>query len=54
MDRGEPMENGSWSGLLGMVRNDQCDFAVGSFFADYDVHDDLGVTTPYFDDFYTW
>lgn len=32
MDRGESMGNGSWTGILGLLRNDQCDFVVGGFF----------------------
>lgn len=26
------MGNGSWTGILGLLRNDQCDFVVGGFF----------------------
>lgn len=48
MDRGEPQGNGKWSGILGLLRDDQCDFVVGGFFPDYDVHDDFGVTAAYF------
>lgn len=54
MDRGEPFGNGSWSHLLGMLRNDECDFVVGGFFPDFDVLDDFGVTHAYFQDSYTW
>lgn len=54
MERGEPLRNGTWSHILGMVRNDECDFAVGGFFPDYDVHDDFGVTGTYLQDSYTW
>lgn len=54
MSRGEPFHNGSWSGILGLLRNDQCDFVVGGFFPDYDVHDDFGVTAAYLQDAYTW
>lgn len=54
MNRGEPYGNGSWSGILGMLRDDQCDFVVGGFFPDYEVHDDFGVTKTYFQDAYTW
>lgn len=54
MMRGEPYRNGSWSGILGMLRDDKCDFVVGGFFPDYDVHDDFGVTADYFQDAYTW
>lgn len=54
MDRGEPQTNGSWDGILGMLRGDQCDFVVGGFFPDNDVHDDFGVTTSYLQDAYTW
>lgn len=52
--RGEPFGNGSWSHLLGMLRNDQCDFVVGGFFPDFDVHNDFGVTTSYLQDSFTW
>lgn len=54
MTRGEPYGNGSWSGILGMLRNDQCDFVVGGFYPDYDVYHDFGVTTTYLQDAYTW
>lgn len=54
MTRGESMNNGSWSGILGLLRNDRCDFVVGGFFPDYDVHDDFGVTSDYLQDAYTW
>lgn len=54
MDRGERFDNGSWDALLGMLRNDECDFVVGGFFPDFDVHDDFGVTNTYFQDSYTW
>lgn len=54
MMRGEPHRNGSWSGILGMLRDDKCDFVVGGFFPDYDVHDDFGVTADYLQDAYTW
>lgn len=53
MSRGEPA-NDSWSGLLGMLRNDQCDFVVGGFYPDFDVYGDFGVTTTYLQDAYTW
>lgn len=52
--RGEPLQNGSWTNLLGMLRNGECDFVVGGFFPDNDVHDDFGVTAPYLQDTYTW
>lgn len=52
--RGEPHGNGSWSELLGMLRNDECDFLVGGFFPDFEVHNDFGVTNSYFQDSYTW
>lgn len=42
MTRGEPIGNGSWTGILGYLRNDRCDFVVGGFFPDYDVQDDFG------------
>lgn len=45
---------GSWTGILGRLRNDNCDFVVGGFFPDYDVHDDFGVTADYLQDAYTW
>lgn len=54
MNRGEKFENGTWGDLLGMLRNDECDFVVGGFFPDFDVHDDFGVTDPYFQNSYTW
>lgn len=54
MNRGEQFDNGSWNDLLGMLRNDECDFVVGGFFPDFDVHDDFGVTNTYFQDSYTW
>lgn len=54
MSRGEPFGNGSWDGILGDLRDDKCDFAVGGFFPDYDVYDDFGVTATYLQDAYTW
>lgn len=54
ISRGEPFGNSSWDGILGMLRNDQCDFVVGAFYPDYDVHDDFGVTTTYSQGVYTW
>lgn len=40
--------------LLGLLRNDKCDFLVGGFFPDNEVHDDFGETSTYFEDTYTW
>lgn len=54
MSRGEPYGNGSWSHVLGMLRNDQCDFVVGGIFPDFEVHDDFGVTASYLQDSATW
>lgn len=48
------MSNGTWSHLLGMLRDKQCDLLVGGFFPDNDVHDDFAVTTTYMQDTYTW
>lgn len=54
MHRGEKMDNGSWSNLLGMLRDDKCDFIVGGFFPDNEVHVDFSVSNTYFQDTYTW
>lgn len=54
MSRGEPFGNGSWSDVLGMLRNDECDFVVGGLYPDDDIHDDFAVTTPYLQDASTW
>lgn len=54
MDRGEPMDNGTWTDLLGMLRRDECDFVVGGFFPDNEVHSDFGVSGEYLQDSYTW
>ncbi|KAG4072604.1 hypothetical protein HA402_004693 [Bradysia odoriphaga] len=53
LPRGD-MHNGSWTGLLGLVRDDQCDFIFGGIFPDNDVHEDFGHTSSYFEDTYTW
>lgn len=53
MPRGE-LKNGSWTGLLGLLRNDRCDFVIGGFFPDNEVHEDFGETSTYFEDTYTW
>lgn len=54
MDRGEPMEDGSWSHLLGEVRDDTCDIIAGAFFPDQDVHASFAATDFYLQDFYTF
>ncbi|XP_037024283.1 uncharacterized protein LOC119066111 [Bradysia coprophila] len=53
LPRGD-MHNGSWTGLLRLVREDKCDFVFGGFFPDNDVHEDFGHTSSYFEDTYTW
>lgn len=38
LDRGELNEDGTWSDLLGEVRDDACDIIAGAFFPDQEVH----------------
>lgn len=52
-ERGEII-NGSWSDLLADIRADTCDIIVGAFFPDYEVHEDFGITFPYYHNQYTW
>jgi hypothetical protein len=54
LDRGELEEDGSWSDLLGQVRNDACDIVAGAFFPDHEVHRDFAATEFYLQDFYTF
>jgi hypothetical protein len=54
MDRGEPIGNGSWSHLLGEVRDDSCDIIAGGFFPDPDVHAVFAATDYYLEDIYTF
>lgn len=54
LDRGEIIEDGIWSGLLGSVRRDTCDIVAGAFFPDFEVHADFAATEFYFQDFYTF
>lgn len=54
LDRGEIEEDGQWSGLLGSVREDDCDIVAGAFFPDHEVHADFAATEFYFQDFYTF
>ena len=54
MERGEKEDDGSWSHLLGQIRDDECDIIVGSFFPDPDVHADFASTEFYLQDYYTW
>lgn len=54
LDRGELTENGTWSDLLGKVRNDACDIIAGAFFPDPEVHSDFASTEFYLQDFYTF
>lgn len=54
LDRGEPDENGTWSDLLGQVRDDACDIIAGAFFPDPEVHADFAATEFYLQDFYTF
>lgn len=55
MERGEIIEYGvGWSHLLGQIRNGDCDFIVGGFFPDHEVHNDFGPTFPIFQDRHTW
>lgn len=54
LDRGEPNEDGTWSDLLGKVRDDSCDIIAGAFFPDHEVHADFAATEFYLQDFYTF
>ena len=54
LDRGEPYENGTWSDLLGKVRDDSCDIIAGAFFPDHEVHAVFAATDFYLQDFYTF
>jgi hypothetical protein len=54
LDRGEPNEDGSWSDLLGEVRDDACDIIAGAFFPDHEVHAEFAATEFYLQDFYTF
>lgn len=54
LERGEPMEDGSWSDLLGKVREDSCDIIAGAFFPDPEVHLDFASTEFYLQDYYTF
>uniref|UniRef100_A0A182PMW1 Ionotropic glutamate receptor C-terminal domain-containing protein n=1 Tax=Anopheles epiroticus TaxID=199890 RepID=A0A182PMW1_9DIPT len=54
MDRGELQPDGSWSDLLGLMRDDECDIIAGGFNPDFDVHDEFGSTTLYLQDYHTW
>lgn len=54
IDRGEPLGNGSWDGILGLLRDDKCDFVVGGFFPDFEVYGDFGTTATYLENSYTW
>lgn len=54
LERGEPLEDGSWSDLLGKVRADSCDIIAGAFFPDPEVHRDFASTEFYLQDYYTF
>ena len=54
LDRGEPNDDGTWSDLLGKVRDDACDIIAGAFFPDHEVHADFAATEFYLQDFYTF
>lgn len=54
LDRGEPNDDGTWSDLLGQVRDDSCDIIAGAFFPDHEVHADFASTEFYLEDFYTF
>lgn len=54
LDRGEPNGDGTWSDLLGQMRNDSCDIIVGAFFPDHEVHADFAATEFYLQDYYTF
>lgn len=54
LERGEPMGDGSWSDLLGEVRQDSCDIIAGAFFPDPEVHLDFAPTEFYLQDYYTF
>lgn len=54
LDRGEPNEDGTWSDLLGEVRDDSCDIIAGAFFPDHEVHAEFAATEFYLQDFYSF
>lgn len=54
LDRGELNDDGTWSDLLGAVREDSCDIIAGAFFPDFEVHAQFAATEFYLQDFYTF
>lgn len=54
LDRGEPNADGTWSDLLGKVRDDSCDIIVGALFPDNEVHAEFASTEFYLQDFYSF
>ncbi|CRK89246.1 CLUMA_CG003005, isoform A [Clunio marinus] len=54
LGRGERMDDGTWSNLLGQVRNGECDIIAGGFFPDHEVHAEFEATEFYLQDYYTF
>lgn len=54
LERGELNEDGTWSDLLGKVRDDSCDIIAGAFFPDNEVHAEFAATEFYLEDFYSF
>lgn len=52
--RGEIDENGRLSNLLLELRQDKCDFIIGSMYPDNDIHMHFKATLAYYEDSYTW
>lgn len=52
--RGQKLDNGTWTDLLQKIQNEECDFAVGGFYPDNEVHEDFAVTSTYYQDSFKW
>lgn len=54
LPRGEIAEDGQLSNLLLEMRQDKCDFIVGSMYPDNDIHMHFKTSLAYYEDSYTW
>ncbi|KAH8347795.1 hypothetical protein KR084_001077 [Drosophila pseudotakahashii] len=52
--RGEIEDDGSWTGLLGKVENNECDFIIGGYYPDNEVADAFWGSDTYLQDAHTW
>ncbi|KAH8401058.1 hypothetical protein KR009_002764 [Drosophila setifemur] len=52
--RGEMDPNGEWNGLLGKLKDNECDFVVGGFYPDNEVADFFWGSDTYLQDAHTW